>query len=105
MGPRPWKPKVELEAALDRGQLDAAKILALEAAEDRGGPIALETALRFLPLVAEQLPDEFDAWACKWFWRWLSEKRTTIEDAAEVAASLADLPTQPAAQETLARNC
>jgi hypothetical protein len=105
MGPRPWKPKVELEGALDRGQLDAAKILALEAAEDRGGPIDLATALRFLPIVAEQRPSEFDAWACKWFCRWLAEKRASIEQAAEVAASLADLPAEPAAQETLARFC
>lgn len=71
----------------------------------RGGPIAPETALRFLPLVAEQRPDEFDAWACKWFCRWLAEKRATIDEAAEVAASLADIPTEPEAAASLATAC
>jgi hypothetical protein len=96
MGPRPWKPNVELDGALDRGELGFAITLAAEVAHDRGRPIELPMALRFLPLVIAQRPSEFDAWACRWLARWLAETReATIEQAAEVAAALADLPSEP----------
>lgn len=103
MGPRPWKPAAELDAALDRGDLRYAVTLAEEVRTDRGAPIELETAARFLPLIAQESPREFDAWAVRWLGRWLAETpAATIEQTAEVAASLADLPSEPSAFEALA---
>jgi hypothetical protein len=87
MAPRPWRPHVELEAALDRGDLDFAKALVPEV----GRPVPLDLAARFLPLVAAADGD-YDAWARRWLMRWLSEaQRPSIETAAELAATLADL--------------
>jgi hypothetical protein len=96
MGPRRFNPRVELEAALKRGELGFASALAAELAEDRRRPLDLQPALRFLPLVAAQRPEHFDAWALRWLLRWVSEAPApTIEEAAEVAAALADLPLEP----------
>ncbi len=103
MGPRPWKPAEELPAALDRGELSFAVVLAREVAEDRGRPIALDVALRFLPVVAAQEPDCYDAWALRWLARWATESPGNIEQAVDVAASLAALPTEPEAIETIKR--
>ncbi len=42
------------------------------------------------------------AWALRWLAQWASESRTaTAERAAEVAASLADLPAEPTMLERL----
>ncbi len=96
MGPRPWRPAAELDAALDRGDLRYAVALAEEVRVERGKPIDLATAARFLPLVAQGVPDEYDAWALRWLGRWARETGTaTIAQAAEVVASLADLPVEP----------
>ena len=95
MGPRPWKPAQELEGALGRGDLRFAVALAEELRLERGRPIDLETAARFLPLIAKESPREFDAWSVRWLVRWLAETPATIEQAAEVAAALADLPSEP----------
>lgn len=99
MTPRPWKPADELTAALGRGDLRYARRLAREVSLERGGaPIELATAARFLPLIAAQEPQSYDRWALHWLGRWISETQTaTIEQAAEVAGSLADLPAEPAA--------
>lgn len=98
MGPRPWRPAAELDAALDRGDLRFATSLADEVRIERGKPISLATALRFLPLIARESPTEYDAWALRWLARWAAETQTaTAEQAAEVAASLADLADEPVA--------
>jgi hypothetical protein len=97
MGPRPWRPAAELEAALDRGDLRYAMALAEEVRLERGQPISLEFAARFLPLIARESPREYDAWALRWLTRWAQESgAVTIEQAAEIAASLADLPRRAA---------
>jgi hypothetical protein len=58
-------------------------------------------ALRLVALVAER-GDDYDLWACRWLARWLSETpETTISLAAEVAATLADLPAEPAGVEAI----
>jgi len=80
--------------------------LAIAAAKDvaraYGRPIQLDIAVRFLPVVAEQRPEDYDRWALRWLARWSIESpRATIEQAAEVAASLADLPAEPTAIETI----
>jgi catalase (peroxidase I) len=96
MTPRPWRPAGELEQALDRGDLRYAVALAEELRLERGRPIELETAARFLPLIAAASPGEYDAYALRWLARWVAESGTaTIEQAAEIAASLADLPVEP----------
>lgn len=101
MTARPWKPAVELDGALERGDLPYAIKLAAEVAEDRGRPIELDTALRFLPLVASHDREHYDAWALRWLERWISETPVTIDVAAEVAGSLADLPAEPTALDTI----
>jgi hypothetical protein len=96
MGPRPWRPASELEGALQRGDLRYAMSLAQELRSERGRPLELEVAARFLPLIASQSPKEYDAWALRWLARWASETATaTVEQAAVLAASLADLPAEP----------
>jgi hypothetical protein len=96
--PRPYRPVRELEHAIERGDLRMAVALAKDIAAERQRPVDLDVALRLLPLVAAQQLDAYDAWACRWLARWLSESRTaTIDTAAELAATLAELPTEPAA--------
>jgi hypothetical protein len=73
VAPRPWRPAAELDAALDRGDLRYAKALADELRIERGKPIPLDLAARFLPLIAEASSSEFDAYAVRWLLRWLSE--------------------------------
>ena len=75
--------------------------LAEEVRLERGQPSSLEFAARFLPLIARESPREYDAWALRWLARWASETGSTIEQAAEIAASLADLPSEPAMLERL----
>jgi hypothetical protein len=96
MGPRPWRPSAELDRALEMGDLRYAVALAEELRVERGRPIELATAARFLPLIAAASPGEYDAYALRWLARWVAETGTaTIEQAAEIAASLADLPVEP----------
>jgi hypothetical protein len=81
---------------LERGDLRHAVALAEELRVQRGRPIELGTAARFLPLIAAASPGEYDAYALRWLSRWVAETgAATIEQAAEVAASLADLPVEP----------
>src|SRR5919108_3170212 len=95
MGIGPHRPIRELEAALGRGELDMAAAIAKDFHHEHGRPIPLELALRMLPLAARG--GGYDAWACRWLSRWLTEASPSIETAAEVAACLADLPTEPRA--------
>jgi hypothetical protein len=105
MTARPWKPAVELDGALERGDLGYAITLAAEVTEDQGRPLDLGTALRFLPAVAAQRPGEFDAWALRWLARWIIETpELTIGRAAEIACSLADAQREPIALESVRRS-
>ncbi len=102
MGPRPWRPAAELDAALDRGDLRYAIALADEVRAIRGRPVALDTATRFLPLIARESPREYDAYALRWLARWLGEAgAATIERAAAVTSLLALLPREERALERL----
>jgi hypothetical protein len=104
MNPRPYRPAAELEAAIDRGDLDLAVELAREVAEDRGQPVDLATALRLLPLVAAQRAGSYDSWACRWLARWLTETGgATIDQAVDLAAGLAALPVEPEAIQAIAQ--
>jgi len=70
--------------------------LAQELRTERGQPLELRLAARFLPLIARESPKEYDAWALRWLARWAAETATaTVEQAAVLAASLADLPAEP----------
>jgi hypothetical protein len=87
---------------LARGDMRFAIALAEELRIERGKPIGLELAARFLPLIACESPGEYDAWALRWLARWIGETpHARIEQAAEVAAALAELPTEPAMFERL----
>jgi hypothetical protein len=102
MGPRPYRPLVECEGALDRGELDFAITLAREVAEDQRRPIKLSLALRLLALVATRQTDSYDAWALRWLVRWIAETPgATIDVALDVAAGLAALPVEPQAIEAI----
>ncbi|HWX95223.1 MAG TPA: hypothetical protein VNZ01_00105 [Solirubrobacteraceae bacterium] len=102
MTARPWKPAVELEGALERGELEYSITLAAEVSEDQRRPLDLEMALRFLPVVAERRPGEFDAWALRWLTRWITETPgATVGRAAEIACSLADAQREPIALESV----
>ncbi|HUA75084.1 MAG TPA: hypothetical protein VL988_10050 [Solirubrobacteraceae bacterium] len=91
----PYRPTRELEAAIERRELEIAIGIAKDIARERR-PIGLALALRLLALVAQQGAGDYDLWACRWLARWLSETPdTTIALAAEVAATLADLPSEP----------
>jgi hypothetical protein len=94
---RPYRPARELEAHLDRGELDFAIALAKVLTHERTRPLDLEVMLRFLPLVAEQRPDAFDVWALRWLERWCGELRgrASIDDAGELVAGLAEIPLDP----------
>jgi len=76
--------------------------LAEELRLERGRPIDLATASRFLPLIAKESPREYDLWAKRWLARWLTESPAgTIDQAAEVAGALAELPAEPSALEAI----
>lgn len=94
---RPYRPRRELEAHLDRGELDFAIAIARALASERGRPLELELTVRFLPLVAAQRPGEFDSWTLRWLERWCAACRrdASIDDAAELAAALAEIPVDP----------
>lgn len=105
MGPGPYHPGRELERAVERGDLRLAVAIAKDITRESGRPIPLALARRLLPLVAVERPDAYDAWACRWLARWLSEAHeATIDGAADLAAALADLPSEPvSAQDTIKR--
>src|SRR5438552_15495455 len=101
MGLGPHHPIRELEGALDRGELDIAAGIATDWQREHGYPVRLDLALRLLPLAARE-PPTYDAWACRWLARWLSEAPSpTIEQAAEIAGMLAELPLEPQVNEGL----
>jgi hypothetical protein len=105
---RPYRTARELEAHLDRGELDFAISLARVLAHERGRPLDLALTLRFLPLVAVQRPDAFDEWTLRWLERWCGDERgrASIDDAVELAAGLAELPVDPdRGLETIAAIC
>ncbi len=105
MAARPWRPAVELEGALERGDLHYAITLAHELRDEQGQPIDLLTAARFLPLIARESPGEYDTYALRWLLRWLGERPRTIELTAEVATQLADLPAEPSLLEAIKISC
>jgi hypothetical protein len=94
---RPYRPLRELEAHLDRGELDTAIVLARDLAEERARPLRLELMLRFLPLVAVRRPEAYDVWTLRWLERWCAELRglASVDEALEVVAALAEMPVDP----------
>ena len=94
---RPYRPVRELEAHLDRGELDFALALARAIAVERERPLDLDVTVRFLPLIASARPDAFDVWTLRWLERWCGELRrhASIDDAVELAQGLAEIPVDP----------
>jgi hypothetical protein len=98
----PYHPVRDLERALERGDLEMAIALAKDVSREHGRPIHIELALRLLTLVAVQRHEEYDRWACRWLARWLSETGgATIDQAAEIAGALAELPEEPRSLEAI----
>ena len=86
----------------EREELDIAVACAKDVTGEYGQPIRPDLAVRFLPLVAVQRPEAYDAWALRWLARWSTESAgATIDVAAQIAAALADLPAEPSALNTL----
>jgi hypothetical protein len=105
MGPRPFKPAVEFQAAVERGDLGLAVAIAKDLSREHDHPIPLERALMLLPLVAVQQPEAYDAWALRWLGRWTAETPgATIDAAIDVAAGLAALPVEPEAIDVIRRS-
>jgi hypothetical protein len=95
MGLGPYRPIKDLEHALDRGDLKMATAAAKDCQREYGRPINLDVAVRFLPLLATERAS-YDIWACRWLSRWLAETPApTIEQTAELAGCLAELPAEP----------
>jgi len=94
---RPYRPVRELEAHLERGELDFAIALARAVSRERARPLELEVMLRFLPLIAVQRPEAFEVWTLRWLERWCGEfgRRASIDDAVEVVDGLAEIPIDP----------
>jgi hypothetical protein len=94
---RPYRISKELEAHLDRGELEFALALARTLAAERDRPLELELMLRFMPLLAAERPVLFDPWALRWLERWCAEQRAgaSIDDAVEVVGGLAEIPVDP----------
>ena len=104
MGPRPFRPAREFDAALARGDLQMASAIAKDIACEVERPIPLERALELLALGASQQAASYDAWALRWLVRWATETPgATIDQALDVAAGLAALPVEPEAIETIRR--
>jgi hypothetical protein len=102
MGNSPFRPLREIEHEAGRGDLRMAVSLSRDYEREVGHPIPLGVALWLLPLIARQSPVEYDTWALRWLARWIAETpAATIARAVEVAASLADLPGDPEAFESL----
>jgi len=102
MGNPPFRPLREIEHEAKRGDLRMAVSLSRDYAREQGHPIPLPVALWLLPMIARESPVEYDAWALRWLARWIAETpAATIARAVEAAASLADLPGDPDAFETL----
>jgi hypothetical protein len=95
MGPSPYRPLRDFEHAVEHRDLGLAIAIAKDVASERGRPIGLDLALQLLPLAAAER-ELYEAWALRWLTRWVNESPgATIEQAAEVAAALADLPVEP----------
>ena len=94
---RPYRTAKELEAHLDRGELDFALALARALSAERGRPLELGLMLRFMPLLAAERPALFDPWALRWLERWCAEQRpdASIDDAVDVVGGLAEIPVDP----------
>lgn len=94
---RPYRPVRELEAHLDRGELDSAIAIARGLPSERAAPLELDLMLRFLPLIALQRPDAYDVWALRWLERWCGNARgrASVDEALEVVAGLAEIPIDP----------
>jgi hypothetical protein len=94
---RPYRPVKELEAHLERGELEFALSLARALAVERERPLDLAVTIRFLPLIAAERPDSFDVWALRWLERWCGEarRRASVDDAVEIVQGLAEIPIDP----------
>jgi hypothetical protein len=102
MAPRHFSPSREFDWALERGDLRIASAMAKDRARELGRPIPLERALQLVQLAAVAEPNSYDAYAVRWLARWAAESAgATIEQAADVAASLAALPIEPEAITTI----
>jgi hypothetical protein len=85
----------QIEDAVQQGNLREAIELARVFARAHGRPIPLSSAAEILPLVARQSPSEYDAYALDFLERWVKERARTIDEAADLAAALAELPENP----------
>jgi hypothetical protein len=102
MAPRPFRPLQELADAIGRGDLTMAVAISKDISREHSRPVPLDRALALVALAATREPIAYDAWACRWLARWLTETPgATIDGAAEVAAALADLPTEPTALDSI----
>jgi hypothetical protein len=68
---------------------------------EKGHVISAKLALGMLPLVLRDRPADYGRWAVRWLLQWLTERERPIDQAADVATALAELPEDPDAFEAL----
>jgi hypothetical protein len=98
MGNSPDRPLRQIEHAVECDDLEEAVVVARDYARAHGRPIPLASASKLLPLIARQSPSEYDAYALRFLDRWIDEKARTIDEVADLAAALAELPENPKVQ-------
>lgn len=101
MGVGPWRPVDDLERAIKRGDLDMAIAHAKDIRREKGHAIGAKLALGMLPLVLRERRGEYARWATHWLLQWLSERERTLDEVADVAGALAEMPDEPDAYEAL----
>lgn len=95
VGNSPNRPLRQIEHAVECENLREAVVVARDYARVHGRPIPLEHASKLLVLIARQSPSEYDGYALRFLERWIDEKARTIDEAADLAAALAELPENP----------
>lgn len=75
------------------------------ARENRDGQLSLKDALSFLPVVIANKPEAYNEWAIRWLVRYLEKPNISIDQAADVAAALAELPSEPSVLKALEDAC
>lgn len=100
--PRRYTLHQELEERLKRKNLNLAVAVAKEIeAENQGRPLPLTAWIDFLPLVAMQQPERYEAWARKWLRQYMDTEYVTLDKYVDVADAILELRTEPAAIDTL----
>jgi hypothetical protein len=82
----------DLDSAIRSHDVPGAFALAREYMRKHGQPALIDRAAAMLPLILSDSQDKYDAAALKFLSRWCIETGRTIDEAAGLAADLAEPP-------------